>query len=74
MLMGRNYSNIDLANKMECLSKRGYLLSSPKTTVHHLPKENFLHQRLRWHSGNGVKLLSKINHGLSCFFCLQLFH
>lgn len=47
MLMGRNYSNIDLANKMECLSKRGYLLSSPKTTVHHLPKENFLHQRLR---------------------------
>lgn len=30
MLMARNYSNIDLANKMECISKRGYLLSPPK--------------------------------------------
>lgn len=50
MLMARNYSNIDLANKMECISKRGYILSAPKITIHLLPKENFLHQSLRWHS------------------------
>ncbi len=33
MLMARNYSNIDLANKMECICKRGYLLSAPKITI-----------------------------------------
>ena len=26
MLMGRNYSNIDLANKMQHISREGYLL------------------------------------------------
>lgn len=30
MLMARNYSNVDLANKMECINNRGYLLSLPK--------------------------------------------
>lgn len=61
MLMARNYSNIDLGNKMKWINNRGYLLSLPKTTILLLLKENFLHQRLRWHSGNGAKF-SKINH------------
>jgi len=30
--MARNYSNIDLANKMECISKKGYLLSAYYTS------------------------------------------
>lgn len=47
MLMAGNYSNIDLANKMECISNKEYLLSTSKITMHHLPRENLCHQGLR---------------------------
>lgn len=42
--MGRNYSNIDLANKMQHISREGYLLHVLTITIHHLPKEHKLHQ------------------------------
>lgn len=42
--MGGNYSNIDLANKMQHISKEGYLLHVSTITIHHLPKEHKLHQ------------------------------
>lgn len=44
MLMGGNYSNIDLANKMQHIRKEGYLLHVSTITIDHLPKEHKLHQ------------------------------
>lgn len=40
--MAGNYNNIDLANKMESISTREYLLSASKMTVHHLLEETFI--------------------------------
>lgn len=42
MLMAGNYNNIDLANKMECISTREYLLSVSKMIVHHLLEKTFI--------------------------------
>lgn len=44
MLMGGNYSNIDLANKMQHIRKEGNLLYISSITIHHVHKEHKLHQ------------------------------
>lgn len=44
MLMAGNYDNIDLANKMECISTREYLLPTSKITVHHLVQKYWFYQ------------------------------
>lgn len=57
--MAGNYSNIDLANKMECISKIEYLLSTSKITMHHLPREKFAPSRFEKNFFGGSFLSSK---------------
>lgn len=68
--MGRNYSNIDLANKMQHISREGYLLHVLTITIHHLPKEHKLHQeRKKKKIEPNAKRHPIQDHGLSVQIC-----
>lgn len=70
--MGGNYSNIDLANKMWYISKKGYLLYASTITIHYLPKEHELHDGQRMiFEPNTLSFFPIHNHGFSALRFLK---